>query len=95
LIVIWVRWARPVQGGMKSGRKVNRVRIRVGALVDQEAEQFQRGGIDPMQVFHHNEHRLLGRNAQQDRQESVQRSLLLLLGRQGQGGILCRQWEGE
>jgi hypothetical protein len=66
-----------------------------GALVDQEAEQFQRGGIDPMQVFHHKEHRLLGRNAQQDRQESVQRSLLLLLGRPGQGGVVGGQWEGE
>jgi hypothetical protein len=38
-----------------------------------------------VQVFHDKEHRLLGRNAQQDRQEGVQDLLLLLFGRPGQG----------
>jgi hypothetical protein len=48
-----------------------------------------------VQIFHHKEHGLLRGNAQQDRQQGVQGPLLLLLGRQGQGGILGRQWEGE
>ena len=66
-----------------------------GALVDQEAEQLQRGRIDPVQVFHDEEHRLLGGDPQQDRQEGVQRLLLLLLGRHGQGGIVGGQRQGE
>jgi hypothetical protein len=28
LTVSWVRWVRPVQGELKSGRKVNSVRMR-------------------------------------------------------------------
>ena len=59
-----------------------------GALIDQEGEQLQGGRIDPVQVFHHKEHRLLGGNAQQDRQQGVQGLLLLLLGRHGQGRIV-------
>ena len=51
-----------------------------GALVDQETEQLDRGRIDPVQVFHDKEHGLLGRNAQQERQQGVQELLLLLLG---------------
>jgi hypothetical protein len=35
-----------------------------GALIDQEAEQLQRGRIDPVQVFHDKEHGLLGGDAQ-------------------------------
>ena len=66
-----------------------------GALIDQEAEQLQRGRIDPVQVFHDKEHGLLRGDAQQDRQEGVQGLLLLLLGRQRQGGIVGGQWEGE
>jgi hypothetical protein len=66
-----------------------------GALIDQEAEKFQRGWIYPVQVFHDKEHRLLGRNAQQDRQEGVQGLLLLLLGRRRQGRIVRWQRQGE
>src|SRR5215831_2585272 len=66
-----------------------------GALIDQQAEKFQRGRIDPVQVFHDKEHRLLGGDAQQDRQEGVQGLLLLLLRRYGQGSIVSRQREGE
>jgi hypothetical protein len=40
-------------------------------LIDQETAQFQRGRIDPVQVFHDKEQRLLGGNTQQDRQEGV------------------------
>jgi hypothetical protein len=38
-----------------------------------------------MEIFHDKEYRLLGGDAQQDRQEGVQGLLLLLLGRYGQG----------
>ena len=51
-----------------------------GALIDQQAEKLQRGRIDPVQVFHDKEHGLLRGNAQQDRQQRVQRPLLLLRG---------------
>ena len=66
-----------------------------GALVDQETEQLQRRRIDPVQVFHDKEDGLLGRDAQQDGQEGVQRPLLLLLGRHRQGGIVRGQRERE
>ena len=38
-----------------------------GALIDQEGEQLQCGGVDPVQVFHDEEHRLLGGDFQRDR----------------------------
>jgi hypothetical protein len=66
-----------------------------GALVDQEGEEFQRGRINPVQVFHDKEHRLLGGDAQQDRQEGVQGHLLLLFRRHSQGGIVSSQRERE
>ncbi len=50
-------------------------------LIDEEAEEFQRGRINPVQVFHDKEHGLLDGDAEQDRQESLQRLLLLLPGR--------------
>jgi hypothetical protein len=48
-----------------------------------------------MQVFHHEEHRLLGGDSEQNRQEGLQGLLLLLLRGQGQGGIIRRQRQGE
>jgi hypothetical protein len=64
-------------------------------LIDQESEEFQRGRIDPVQVFHDKEHRLLGGNAQHDCQEGMQGLLLLLLGRHRQGDIVGAQRQGE
>jgi hypothetical protein len=64
-------------------------------LIDQEGEQFQRRGVGPVQVFHDKEHRLLGRNAPQNRQEGLQRPLLLLLRRPSQRRIVRRQRQGE
>jgi hypothetical protein len=64
-------------------------------LIDQEAEQFQRGGVGPVQVFHDKEHRLLGRNALQNRQQGLQRPLLLLLRRPSQRRIVRWQRQGE
>ena len=66
-----------------------------GTLVDHEAEALQRRGIDPMEVFHDEEHRLLGGDAQQDRQEGLQGLLLLLLGREGQGSVVGGQRQGK
>ena len=66
-----------------------------GALINQQAEELQRGRIDPVQVFHDKEHGLLGRNAQQDGQQDLQGLLLVLLRRHRQRGIVCRQRERE
>jgi hypothetical protein len=66
-----------------------------GALIDQQAEQFQRGWIDPVQVFHDQEHGLPCGDAQEDGQEGLQDPLLLLLGRHGQGSIVGGQRQGE
>jgi hypothetical protein len=48
-----------------------------------------------MQVLHDKEHGLLSGDAQQDRQQGVQRLLLLLLGREGQRGRVGAQWKRE
>jgi hypothetical protein len=64
-------------------------------LIDQQAEEVQRGRIDPVEIFHHKEHRLLRRNAQQDGQQRVEGLLLLLLGRHGQAHIVGTQLQGE
>jgi hypothetical protein len=64
-------------------------------LIHQEAEELQRGRVDPVQVFHDEEHGLLRRDAEHDRQQGVQELLFLLRGRQGQGGIRRGQREGE
>jgi hypothetical protein len=69
--------------------------MRGGALIDQKGEQFQRGRIDPVQVFHDKEHGLLDRNAEQEREEGVQSLLLLLLGRPCPGRIVETQRQRE
>jgi hypothetical protein len=48
-----------------------------------------------VQVFHDEEHRLLGSNAQQDPQEGVQDPLLLLLRRCRQGDVVSGQRQGD
>ena len=64
-------------------------------MIDQEAEKLQRGWIDPVQVFHDKEYWLLGGDAQQDRQDGLQRLPLLLLGRPVQGHVVPGQRQGE
>src|SRR5262245_54707242 len=49
------------------------------ALIDQQTEPFQCRRVDPMQVFHDQEERLLGGQAQEEREERLQGALLLLL----------------
>src|SRR6266567_3929566 len=60
----------------------------IALFLKRSTKQLQRGRIDPVQVFHDKEHGLLGRNAQQRRQEGLEGLLLLLLGSESQGGIL-------
>ena len=64
-------------------------------MIDQETEKFQRGRIDPVQVFHGKEHRLLRGDAHEDREQGLEGLLLLLLGRHGQGSIVGRQRQGQ
>ena len=64
-------------------------------MIDQQAEQLERGRIDPVQVFHNKEHWLLGSDPQQDGQEGVQGLLFLLRGRPGERGIGGGQRQGE
>jgi hypothetical protein len=59
-------------------------------LIDQQAEQLERGRIDPVQIFHHKEHGLLGGDAPQDRQQNVEGLLLVLLRRHCHGRIVRR-----
>ena len=65
------------------------------ALIDEQAEEFQRGRIDPVQVFYDQEDRLLGGHTQQDRQQGVQQLPLVLLGREALWGIGSRQQQSE
>jgi hypothetical protein len=48
-----------------------------------------------VQVFHDKQHRLLGGDFEQDRQQGLERLPLLLLGREVQGGIVGGQRQGE
>src|SRR5262252_9053410 len=65
------------------------------ALIDQETQKLQRRRIDPVQVFHDKEHGPLRRKAQQDRQQDLEGLLLLLLGREVQGGVVGAQRERQ
>src|SRR5262245_31238391 len=65
------------------------------ALIDQETQKLQRRRIDPVQVFHDKEHGPLRRKAQQDRQQDLEGLLLLLLGREVQGGVVGGQRERQ
>ena len=76
--VVESRPPRPGRGEVRPKRPQRQDAHR-GTLSDEETEQFQRGGIRPVQVFHDKEHRLLGRQAPQNRQQGLQRPLLLLL----------------
>ena len=58
-------------------------------LVDEQTQQFQGGGIDPMQIFHNHQHWLLPRFRREPGQQGLQGLLALPLGRQGQGGIVA------
>ena len=85
--VIWVRCA-PSPGRAEVGATGEQGQdTGSGALVNQECQELQRRGVHPMEIFHDEEHRLLGGNVHQDGQEGPQGLLLLLLGRHGQGRI--------
>ena len=56
-----------------------------GPLIDQEAEELERGGIDPVEVFHDKEHRLLDGDTEEDRQERMQGLCFCCAGDKGKG----------
>jgi hypothetical protein len=58
-----------------------------GTLLNEQAQQLHGGGIDPVQVFHDEQDRLLLRFRIQPGQEGLQRFLTLPLRRQGKGWI--------
>jgi hypothetical protein len=53
-----------------------------GHLVDQQSQQFKRGRIQPMQVFHHEQDRLARGHRQQQREDGFQ-GFPLRTGRRG------------
>ena len=71
------------------------IQARRRALLHHQAEPLQRGRIDPVQVFDDEEHRLLLGLRQQPGQQGFEGFLLLPLGRQREGRILCRQRQRE
>jgi hypothetical protein len=60
----------------------------LGHLFDQRTEKLQRGGIDPMQVFHHKEDGLLFCFLPQPGQQGFKSFLLLPLGSEGERGVM-------
>ena len=85
----------PVQGRLIWTKGEQRQDTGGGALIDQEAEQLERGRTDPVRVFHDKEHGLLGGDAQQDHQQDVESLLLVLLRRHCHGRIVRRQRQEE
>jgi hypothetical protein len=66
-----------------------------GALVDEQAQQLQRGRIHPVQVFHHHEDRLAPGFGVQPGQQEVKGALALPVRGQCQRGIGSRQRERQ
>jgi hypothetical protein len=65
-------------------RSQDKTDLRLSSLLNEQAQQLQRGGINPMQIFHHEQDRLLLRFGVQPGQEGLQRFLALPLRRQGE-----------
>ncbi len=63
---------------------------RSGDLIDDETEQLERRGIDPVQVFDDEEQWFAGRHGQQELQDRFQRLLLLPLRGEIQGRVVFR-----
>src|SRR5215471_366866 len=73
---------------MKLGtRRQDETEALLGTLVNEQAQQLQGGGIEPVQVFHNEEDRLPLRFRVQPGQNGLQRFLALSLWRQGERGI--------
>ena len=68
---------------------------RLGALVNEQAQQLHRGGIEPVQVFHHQEDRLPLRFGVQPGQQRVKGVLALLARREGQRRVGRGQGERQ
>ena len=74
-------------------RRQDETEAPLGALLNEQAQQLHGGGIDPVQVFHHEQDRLPLRFPVQPDQEGLQRFLALPLRRQGEGWIGAGQGE--
>ena len=55
-------------------------------LVDEQTQQFQGGGIDPMQIFYNHQHWLLPRFRREPGQQGLQGLLALPLGVRAKAG---------
>jgi hypothetical protein len=89
-----VRHHRPL--GVKLGtRRQDETEAHRGALVNEQTQQLQGRGIDPVQVFHDEQDRLPLRFRVQPGEEGLQRLLALPLWRQGEGWIGVGQGERQ
>ena len=71
LNVSWIRCARRGHGGRNSKSVTSSAKMRaVGTWSMKEGEQFQRGGIAPVQVFDDQQHRLLRQRQEHRRSAS-------------------------
>ena len=68
-------------------RRQDETEASLGALVNEQAQQLQSGGIDPVQVLHYEQDRLPLRYRMQPGQKGLQRFLALPLRRQSERGI--------
>ena len=66
-----------------------------GTLIHQEAEEFERRGIDPVQVFDDTQHRVLVRLLPQPGEQGFQRLLMLPLGGEGERRRVRWRRQGE
>ena len=66
-----------------------------GGVVEHQAQDVERGGVSPVQVFPDGEYRLLRCFGKQPGHERLQCLLLLALGTQGQRWIPLRYWHRE
>ena len=88
LRLISVTCGRPTQGGTNSGRKVTIARSgRLERPADDQLEKFERGGIGPMRVLDHQQHRLTRRQPLDLRHQRPQCLLLALLRGEVERGI--------
>ena len=74
------------QQGKQTGR---------GSIVDEQGEELQCRGIDPVQIFDYKQHRLPRCLSQEPGQQGVQGLLPLPLGCQGERGVAFGEWQRE
>ena len=91
-----VTWGRPIQGGVNSGRKVkNHEHTHRWQPIDQEIEGLASGGITPVHVFPHHQHRLTCGQTLKLRQLGVKCLLLALLRGEFNRRIPVARWDRQ